>query len=187
MPPLAVLTSTASAPTRSHAISSLFLPPQASRSWIDLPAEKRRLAGVRLMTSATLEEEAQAIALLVREALDVPERRIAIVTADRGLARRVSQHLMRWNIVADDTAGRALSLTAAGRLLGLAADVVTHGPAPAALVGLLSHPLVKREDGEARGASDVSRIIPWQPKLQLRNGLSLARRLVADSPASRPA
>src|SRR5690606_6306009 len=29
-------------PERSHAISSLFLPPQASRSWVGLPAEKRR-------------------------------------------------------------------------------------------------------------------------------------------------
>src|SRR5690606_28360025 len=51
-------------PERSRAISSLFQPPEASRSWVDLPADKRRLAGVRLMETANPEEEAQAIALL---------------------------------------------------------------------------------------------------------------------------
>ncbi|MBC7159772.1 MAG: double-strand break repair protein AddB, partial [Porphyrobacter sp.] len=96
----------AAAPERSHAISSLFLPPAASKGWIDLPAEKRRLSGVRLMESAHPEEEAQAIALLVRRALDQPERRVAVVTPDRGLAARIVQHLRRWNIEADDSAGR---------------------------------------------------------------------------------
>src|SRR3546814_7533436 len=62
-------------PARSHAISSLFLPPQASRAWIGLDASKRRLSGVRLIESAASEEEAQAIALLVREALEEPETR----------------------------------------------------------------------------------------------------------------
>jgi ATP-dependent helicase/nuclease subunit B len=142
----------AAEPARSRAISSLFLPPQASKSWVGLEADKRRLSGVRLMTSATSEEEAQGIALLVREALQVPEKRVAVVTADRSLARRVTQHLSRWNIAADDTAGRALSLTPAGRLFGLLAECVSYGLAPATLVALLGHPLVLRDDAEARRA-----------------------------------
>ncbi len=141
----------AAEPARSHAISSLFLPPQASKSWIDLDSDKRRLSGVRLMTSATSEEEAQGIALLVREALEKPEKRIAVVTADRSLARRVAQHLGRWNVDADDSAGRTLSLTAAGRLLGLIAELVSHGADPVKLIGALAHPLVRFGDGEARG------------------------------------
>lgn len=140
----------AAPPERSHAISSLFLPPHASRSWIDLGPEKRRLSGVRLMNSATAEEEAQGIALLIREALEVPEKRVALVTADRSLARRVVQHLERWNIEANDSAGRALSLTPAGRLIGLLAELVSHGLAPADLVATLAHPLVKRADEDAR-------------------------------------
>ncbi|MFL0356834.1 PD-(D/E)XK nuclease family protein [Erythrobacter sp. GH1-10] len=137
-------------PERSHAISSLFLPPKASQSWIDLDAEKRRLSGVRLMTSATSEEEAQSIALLVREALEEPERRIAVITADRSLARRVVQHLERWNIFADDTAGRPLSLTPAGRLFGLLAQIVSDGLKPALLIGALAHPLVHSADEDER-------------------------------------
>jgi ATP-dependent helicase/nuclease subunit B len=142
----------AAEPARARAISSLFLPPQASRSWVGLDADKRRLKGVRLMTSATAEEEAQAIALLVREALEVPEKRVAVVTADRSLAQRVAQHLERWNILADDSAGRALSLTPAGRMFGLLADLAARGPGPAQLVAALAHPLVRRGDSESRKA-----------------------------------
>lgn len=140
----------AAEPARARAISSLFLPPQASRSWIGLAADRRRLAGVRLLTSATIEEEAQAIALMVREALEVPEKRIAVVTADRGLARRVVQHLERWHIAADDSAGRPLALTPAGRLFGLLAELAANGPDPALLVAAFSHPLVRA--GESRRA-----------------------------------
>jgi ATP-dependent helicase/nuclease subunit B len=136
-------------PERSHAISSLFLPPQASKSWVGLPSEKRRLSGVRMMESANPEEEAQAIALLVREALEMPERRIAVVTPDRGLTARIAQHLRRWNIEADDSAGLPLSQTAAGRLFLLLAEVGAEHGAPVPLVALLEHPLVRRGDGRA--------------------------------------
>jgi ATP-dependent helicase/nuclease subunit B len=131
----------AAPPERSHAISALFLPPEASRRWIDLAPDKRRLAGVRVMQCATPEEEAQAVALLVREALEMAGKRVAVITPDRALARRIVAHLLRWGIVADDTAGRPLSQTAAGRLLLLAAEVAAGGAAPVALTALLMHPL----------------------------------------------
>ena len=137
-------------PARARAISSLFLPPQASRAWIALDADKRRLDGVRLLAAATIEEEAQAIALLVRQALEQPERRIAVVTADRGLALRVTQHLERWNIMADDSAGRPLALTPAGRLFGLLAEIAAKGPDPASLVAAFGHPLVRGWDPQTR-------------------------------------
>ena len=141
---------TAAPPERSHAISALFLPPEASKVWVDLPSEKRRLSGVRIMEAANPEEEAQAIALLVREALAEPERRVAVVTPDRPLARRVVHHLARWNIVADDSAGRPLSHTAAGRAFLLAAEVMAEGARAVPLMALLGHPLV--DGGMERGA-----------------------------------
>ena len=142
----------AAEPERSRAISSLFLPPEASKAWIDLAPEQRRLSGVRLLTLATIEEEAQAIALLVREALEEPERRVAVVSADRGLARRVVQHLARWNIAADDSAGRPLALTPAGRMFGLLAVLMSEGPEPLGLIAALSHPLVRGDSPAARKA-----------------------------------
>lgn len=136
-------------PERSHAIASLFLPPEASKEWAVLPAKKRALAGVRLVEAANPEEEAQAIALLVREALDQPERRVAVVTPDRGLAARVVQHLRRWHIEADDSAGKPLPQTAAGRVLLLLAEVAAERAAPVPLMALLTHPLAAAGDGRA--------------------------------------
>ncbi|NQX95032.1 MAG: double-strand break repair protein AddB, partial [Erythrobacter sp.] len=140
----------AAEPARSYAISSLFLPPQASKSWVTLEADKRRLPGLRTMTAATSEEEAQGIALLVREALETPGKRVAVVSADRSLARRVVQHLRRWNIEADDSAGEKLSLTPAGRLFALLAEIASEGGAPVSLIAALSHPLVASADTDAR-------------------------------------
>ncbi|MFV0645745.1 MAG: double-strand break repair protein AddB, partial [Sphingomonadaceae bacterium] len=133
----------AAKPDRSHALSCLFLPPEASKSWVELDESKRRLAGLRIMQCATLEEEAQSVALLVREALSIPEKRVAVVTPDRDLAGRVARHLQRWNIIADDSAGKPLAQTPAGRLVLLLAECVAEQGAPVSLMALLQHPLVK--------------------------------------------
>jgi len=148
----------ASPPERSHAISSIFLPPEASKGWADLPADKRRLSDVRLMEASHPEEEAQAVALLVRQAIEQPGRRVAVITPDRALALRIVQHLRRWNIAADDSAGRALPQTAAGRLLLLLAEVGAEGAAPVPLLSLLSHPLVRAGDERGEWLAKVRRL-----------------------------
>ena len=140
----------AAPPARSRAISNLFLPPKASARWVDLPEDQRRLSGVRLMESGHPGEEAQAIAVLIREALAAPEKRVALITPDRGLAARVIAHLRRWGIEADDTAGTCLPQTPAGRLLLLLAEVAAEAAAPVSLIALLGHPLVRQ--GEERPA-----------------------------------
>ncbi len=139
----------AAPPERSRAISNLFLPPAASASWVDLPAAQRRLSAVRLMECAHPGDEAQAIAVLLREALEVPERRAALITPDRGLAGRVVAQLRRWGIQADDSAGRPLPQTPAGRVLLLLAQVVASDAAPVPLLALLVHPLVHAGAGRA--------------------------------------
>ena len=168
-------------PERSHAISSLFLPPEASKAWVDLSAQKRRMSGVRLVETANPEEEAQAIALLVREALEGPEKRGSVVTPDRGLAARVAQHLRRWDIVADDSAGRPLSQTAAGRVLLLLAEVCEETAAPVPLMALLQHPLVGAGDGRPEWLGNTRAL-----ELKLRGprkepGLPPLRKLARDA------
>ncbi len=140
----------AAPPERSKAISNLFLPPAGSASWVDLPAKARRLSAVRLMQCANPAEEAQAIAILIREGLETPEKRIALVTPDRGLAGRVAALLKRWDINADDTAGQPLPQTTAGRVLLLLAELIAEDAAPVPLVALLMHPLVRAEDEKTR-------------------------------------
>ncbi|WP_156841988.1 PD-(D/E)XK nuclease family protein [Novosphingobium aquimarinum] len=148
----------AAPPERSRAISNLFLPPQASARWVTLGPDQRRLAGVRLMESAHPGAEAQAIALLMREALDVPERRVCLVTPDRALAGRVVAHLTRWGIDADDSAGQPLAQTAAGRAFLLLAELVAENAAPVPLLALLSHPLVHAGEPRAEWLRAVRRL-----------------------------
>ncbi|AOR75716.1 PD-(D/E)XK nuclease family protein [Novosphingobium resinovorum] len=148
----------AAPPERSRAISNLFLPPRASAAWVDLPPEQRRLSGVRLMECTHPGEQAQAIAVLIREALETPERRVALVSPDRGLAARVVSHLERWGIEADDTAGRPLPQTAAGRLLLLLAEVVAEQAAPVPLIALLVHPLTGAGPGRPRWLENARKL-----------------------------
>ncbi len=139
----------AASPARSRAISSLFLPPGASARWVDLSADQRRLAGVRLMESAHPGDEAQAIAILLRQALDSPGKRATLITPDRGLATRVVAHLRRWGIMADDSAGAPLPQAAAGRVLLLLAEIIAQDASPAPLIALVTHPLVAAGEGRA--------------------------------------
>ena len=83
---------------RGRAIAQAFAPAAFTGKWTSLSAEARRLSDVRVVELATPAEEAQAIALALREVVETPGRTGALVTPDRGLARRVAAHLARWGI-----------------------------------------------------------------------------------------
>lgn len=132
---------------RSRNISNAMLPPRLTTKWRDLEKADRDLAGVRALEVATPAEEAQAIAIALREALETPGRTAALVTPDRALATRVSAHLARWGIEADDSAGRPLGELPPGTLLLALAEAAAQRFAPVALLALLKHPLVHAGEG----------------------------------------
>src|SRR5690606_36699612 len=144
---------------------------------------KHRLTGVRLMETANPEEEAQAIALLVREAVEEPGKRVALVSPDRGLAARVVQHLRRWNIQADDSAGRPLSQTAAGRLLLLLAHGGAERAEPVRLMALLEHPFVRADDGRAAWLDNARTLELVMRVRRHPPGLASLRGLAEKAPA----
>ncbi|RJF91057.1 double-strand break repair protein AddB [Sphingomonas cavernae] len=131
---------------RSRAISNAMKPAVFTGRWSD-PDLETRLTGVRALEVATPAEEAQAIAIALREALETPARTAALITPDRALATRVSAHLKRWGIEADDSAGRPLSGEPAGTLLLALAEAAAEDFAPIALLALLKHPLVQAGEG----------------------------------------
>ncbi len=131
---------------RGRAVANALAPADFTAKWTTLPAEARRLTGVRVAELATPAEEAQAIALALREALETPGKTAALVTPDRALARRVAAHCARWGIDIDDSAGRPLSILPPGTLLTVLADAVAQRFAPLALLALLKHPLVRFGD-----------------------------------------
>lgn len=135
---------------RTRAIGNAMTPASFTGKWNDLPPRERRLSGVRGLALATPAEEAQVIALALREAIEEPGRTAALVTPDRVLARRVASHLKRWGITADDSAGRTLSEYPSGTLLLALAEAAAERFAPLSLLALLKHPLVRA--GDRRGS-----------------------------------
>ena len=99
------------------------------------------LDGIHRIDCPGPREEATAIALTMREALETPGRTAALVTPDRSLARRVTAELKRWRIGVDDSAGLPLAQTPTGAFLRLTADAVAEDLAPIAVLALLKHPL----------------------------------------------
>ncbi len=136
------------AAARGRAIANALAPADFTGKWTRIGAADRRLTGVTVAELATPAEEAQAIALALRGALEEPGTTAALVTPDRALARRVAAHLGRWNIAIDDTAGRPLSILPPGTLLLALAEAAAQRFAPLPLLALLKHPLVR--SGEDR-------------------------------------
>jgi len=145
-------------PARAHAIGNAMLPAELTGRWQGLPPYRRRLSGVRAVELATPAEEAQTIAIALREATETPGRTAALVTPDRALASRVSAHLARWGITADDSAGRPLSTMPPGTLLLALAQADAEQFAPVALLGLLKHPLVRAGDARLGWLDGVRRL-----------------------------
>ncbi len=116
------------------------------------------LKGLSLVEAADPAQEATAIALMLREALETDRQTGALVTPDRNLARRVAAELGRWDIAIDDFAGRPLARTAPGTFLCLLADAAQQEFAPVALLALLKHPLASGGEETARFRQGVRRL-----------------------------
>jgi ATP-dependent helicase/nuclease subunit B len=116
----------------------------------DAPRWQAALAGISRLQAADAQQEAAAIALLLREAVETPGKRAALITPDRDLARRVAAELARHGITADDSAGAPLADAPAAAFLRLIARMIADGFAPAALLAVLKHPLCAA--GMERGA-----------------------------------
>ncbi len=100
-------------------------------------------AGLTLIEAPTARHEAAALALAIRRGLDVPGRRIALVTPDAALARRVTAELGRFDVLPDDFLGRPLAQSPAGVFLRLIAGIAAEGAEPVRLAAMLQHPLTR--------------------------------------------
>jgi len=136
--------------------------------------------GLHRLTPADQQEEAAAIALVLRGALETPGARAALVTPDRDLAGRVSAELLRYGVVADDSAGEALAASPPAVFLRLLAHAVAEQLAPVALLSLLKHPLAAAGLAPAvcrEAARDLERLALRGPRPAPGvNGLRLAVR-----------
>ncbi len=119
---------------------------------------------IAAIEAANPEEEALAVAVALREAVE-EQKTAALVTPDRALARRVNAALARWNIVAEDSGGDALTETPAGIFARLAAEAALGGLAPVTLLALIKHPLLRLGRRDAgNGVAALERAVLRGPR-----------------------
>jgi ATP-dependent helicase/nuclease subunit B len=109
----------------------------------DREALRAALDRVSLIEAPTAQDEAETIALILREAAEYPGRTAALVSPDRLLARRVAVRLKTWGIEVDDSAGRPFAKTPPGTFLDLVISAIAKDFAPAETMALLKHPLTR--------------------------------------------
>ena len=127
---------------RARLLAEALRPAATTEDWRTLTdIDESALAGLSRIDCPTAQDEAEVVALLLRHALETPERTAALVTPDRTLARRVATALGRWGILANDSGGQHLADTAAGSYLNLCAGALESRFEPVALLALFKHPL----------------------------------------------
>jgi ATP-dependent helicase/nuclease subunit B len=136
-------------------IPEIFCIPEATAGWLALEPAKKRLKNVRLMIADDSAQEALAISILIRKALEQEEKRVAVVTPDRELGLRVAAQLKRWGITVDDSAGVPLLQKPEAALVMALAELLAHDFAPVPLLTVLKHPLVHSGEGRVEWLEQV--------------------------------
>lgn len=141
---------------RVRLLSEALRPAETTEQWRQLKTgdiPPQALDGLTRIDCDTPQEEADVIALIMREALETPAKTVALVTPDRRLARRVSLSLRRWGIHIDDSGGQPLTELSVGSWLMLTAEMAEEQLAPVTLLSFLKHPLMaaNMEPTELRG------------------------------------
>lgn len=130
---------------RPKLMSEVMRPVETTEKWQNLSIENIGESAVESLTRVdctTAQEEADVIALMMREVLEEETKTAALITPDRKLARRVAMALRRWDIMVDDSGGERLSETPIGCFLILSAKMVIEDLTPIPLLSCLKHPMV---------------------------------------------
>jgi double-strand break repair protein AddB len=137
---------------RSALVSLALRPAPVTDRWLSEGPELTNLpeamADVTVLEAPSVRDEALAIAMRLRQAVDEGIT-AALITPDRMLTRQVSAALGRWGVLPDDSAGTPLQLTPPGRFLRHIAALFHQKLTSEALLTLLSHPLT--HSGGQRG------------------------------------
>ncbi len=148
---------------RRRVISESLVPVDATADWPGRIARLRdydssgdifgaALKGLCVVEANTDDEEALAIALMMREALETEDATAALVTPDPALARRVKARLRRWDIEVDYSQGEPLEETSLGSFLSVILRLAQDPQNPVDLAAMCKHPLcsIGRKPGDLR-------------------------------------
>ncbi len=175
--------------SRDRFVSEAMRPAETTEEWVGaaalaVEAKCTAVAKIGIVDAANEREEAVAVAVLLRETAETQGAVAALVTPDRGLARRVAIELRRWGIDVDDSAGRPLGRTPPGIFARLVAEVALGGAEAETLLALLKHPLAAfggAPEATHRAARSLERAALRGPRLKpglaaIRHALTLRRK-----------
>jgi ATP-dependent helicase/nuclease subunit B len=161
--------------------------PEQTSNWhsdrqnIDPTAFCKALEQVGVLAVENLDQEARAIALAAREAVEKGQQ-VGIISPDRDLARRIKVELERFDIVIDDSAGMPLGQSPAGRWLRQLLAALHSDFNPVDMVALLANRNVRL----GRDRAEISKLRELLDLSVLRgargiNGLEGIKQLIADN------
>lgn len=127
---------------RERLLSMALWPVEATKDWnlVDKSFAETALQHVSLIEAPTENEEALAIALALREAIEDSSKTAALVTGDRILARRVAVQLARFGVIANSSVGEPLSETAPLNFVRLLLSAIFDDPDGLYFLSLMKHP-----------------------------------------------
>lgn len=147
---------------RNRLVGSALLPASATEHWRDVGlcdhSDDVLFEGLRAIVAPSRREEAGAIAVIMREALETSGKTAALVTPDRQLALYVRAALLTWGITIDDSGGDKAINSLPGRLLGLIASTASDSFGPLSFLSLMQHPLVSAGQSREEFQSVVRRL-----------------------------
>ena len=129
---------------RVRLLQEAMRPASTTQVWRELKPTDVPLSAVHGLSRLTCDhqqEEADVIALRLREVLEHPARTAMLVTPDRALAARVAATLQRWGVEANDSAGSSLPTLPLGSFLNAVYQAAAPQAAAIEFLTLLKHPL----------------------------------------------
>jgi ATP-dependent helicase/nuclease subunit B len=176
--------------SRARFLSDALRPADSTDLWrekriIEAAGAADALKGIAIVEAADEIEEALALAIVMRAALETPGKTATLIASDPQISRRVKAELARWDIEVADSAGEALGQTAAGAFARLVLGAAFDGRA-LDILALLAHPLARlsRPRGAVEAAAraleiGVLRGVPPASGLEDVEGLFAAARMKA--------
>jgi ATP-dependent helicase/nuclease subunit B len=181
---------------RSFVLGEAMRPAATTDRWRQVVAAHRDtivegIAGLRLIAAPDQRLEAAAIALIMRRAIDEPNRTATLVTPDRSLARRVKAELARWNLAVVDSAGEVLSHLPQGMLASLILSAAVPAAEPEQLVALLAHPdaafgFDRRTTAWAAGLLEIALLRGSRARRSLAELATALEEMAGRDPAGEP-
>ncbi|EJF80175.1 double-strand break repair protein AddB [Bartonella sp. DB5-6] len=137
---------------RMALLSEALRPASTTDRWVQIVRDdyENLCANWSFIETINEREEALAIAVALRNAIEEPQKNAALITNDRNLARRVSVELQRFGIEANDSGGIPLAQTLPSTLLRLILENVFQPSDPIAFLSLLKHPLITLKQNRHR-------------------------------------